>query len=356
MKELQQKYGMAILFITHDLAVISEIADEVIVMRKGTIIETGNPEKIFKNPGESYTRALLECRPDPDSKKKRLATVEEIESGESIDLKRFGTSSARAEHAQSILVDNLTVQFKTQSKGKKRTLTAVDHVSFEVEKGETVGLVGESGCGKTTLGRSILKLVEIKSGKILYEGVDIHSKRFQTKKYRKKVQIIFQDPYSTLNPRLIVGAAITEPMKVHGLGGSSKARKNKAIELLERVGLEASHYHRYPHEFSGGQRQRIGIARALAVEPEFIVCDESVSALDVSVQAQVLNLLNDLKEEFGFTFIFISHDLSVVRHMSDRILVMKEGKIVESGEAETLFKHPENEYTKQLLYAVPKIK
>ncbi|MEQ1678091.1 MAG: ATP-binding cassette domain-containing protein, partial [Chitinophagaceae bacterium] len=253
---------------------------------------------------------------------------------------------------------NLSVWFPAKKTwlGKPVSFTkAVDDVSFEVYKGETLGLVGESGCGKTTLGRTLLRLIEPVAGKIIYNGIDLTSKkRDELKSLRKEVQIVFQDPYSSLNPRLTIGAAIAEPMKVHHLVPGTAQRKDKVIELLEKVNLKAEHFNRYPHEFSGGQRQRIVIARALALNPSFIVCDESVSALDVSVQAQVLNLLNDLKKEFGFTIIFISHDLSVVRYISDRIMVMNNGKIEESGPADAIYFNPQSDYTKKLISSIPK--
>jgi peptide/nickel transport system ATP-binding protein len=253
---------------------------------------------------------------------------------------------------------NLSVWFPVKRKlfGRPAAFTkAVDDVSFEVYKGETLGLVGESGCGKTTLGRALLRLIEPTGGKIIYNGIDLtHKKRGDLLPVRKEIQIVFQDPYSSLNPRITIGSAIAEPMKVHGLYTTAGQRKNKVVELLEKVNLQADHFNRYPHEFSGGQRQRIVIARALALNPAFVVCDESVSALDVSVQAQVLNLLNDLKKEFGFTVIFISHDLSVVRYISDRIMVMSKGKIIEAGPADEVYFNPQSDYTKQLIASVPK--
>jgi peptide/nickel transport system ATP-binding protein len=257
-----------------------------------------------------------------------------------------------------IEVKNLKVWFPSKKTLLGKTLEyikAVDDVSFTVYKGETLGLVGESGCGKTTLGRTLLRLIEPTGGQIIYDGTDLTAKkRDDLKSLRKEIQIIFQDPYSSLNPRLTIGSAIAEPLRIHHVIDNKKQRKEKVIELLEKVNLQADHFDRYPHEFSGGQRQRIVIARALALNPSFVVCDESVSALDVSVQAQVLNLLNDLKKEFGFTVIFISHDLSVVRYISDRIMVMNKGKIEESGEAEALYNKPKNEYTRQLIASVPK--
>ena len=258
-----------------------------------------------------------------------------------------------------IEVQQLVVRFPAKRTlfGKPRTFTtAVDDISFTIYEGETLGIVGESGCGKTTLGRSLLKLVTPSGGKILYKGIDLTNLTGASlRHFRKNIQLVFQDPYSSLNPKMMIGTAIEEPMRVHGIRLSKTERKEKAIELLEKVNLPAEYYHRYPHEFSGGQRQRIVIARALAVHPSFLVCDESVSALDVSVQAQVLNLLNDLKKEFGFTIVFISHDLSVVRYISDRILVMERGKIVEAGPADQIFYHPGEAYTKKLIAAIPAV-
>jgi peptide/nickel transport system ATP-binding protein len=268
------------------------------------------------------------------------------------------TSNLKPEPDNLLQVRNLSVWFPSKKTffGKALSYTkAVDNVAFEIYKGETMGLVGESGCGKTTLGRTLLRLIEPTSGKIFYNGIDITAKRKEElRSLRKDIQIIFQDPYSSLNPRLTIGSAIAEPLKVHHILGSDKARKEKVIDLLEKVDLQPGHFNRYPHEFSGGQRQRIVIARALAMNPSFIVCDECVSALDVSVQAQVLNLLNDLKKEFGFTIIFISHDLSVVRYVSDRIMVMNKGKIVETGPADEIYYNPKSTYTQKLIAAIPK--
>ncbi len=371
MKSLQQKYGMSIIFITHDLGVVAEIADDVIVMNKGKIVETGNVREIFTSPKNLYTKGLLACRPSLTSRLKILPTVADYTDSnlQLLQLKLNNdnvlTDIERRENQVKIYSKEpiLSVKDLKTYYPLKRTVLgkpssffkAVDGVTFDVFPGETLGLVGESGCGKTTLGRSVLKLIEPTSGEIKYKGISITAlKGAKLRKIRQDIQIIFQDPYSSLNPRLTVGNAIIEPLKVHKHYKNDKERKEKVIALLEKVSMKPEHFNRYPHEFSGGQRQRICIARALALNPEFIICDESVSALDVSVQAQVLNLLNELKHEFGFTYIFISHDLSVVKFMSDRIMVMKEGKIVEMGDADEICNEPKSDYTKKLISAIPK--
>ena len=360
-KELQQETGMGVLFITHDLGVVHDIADKIVVMYKGLIVEQGSVREIFDNPQHPYTKALLACRPALHPKGKRLPVVSdflEVESqklkGESEDNK---TETKNHEQHTLLTVQNLNVWFPEQKKmfGKPSSfIKAVNNVSFDVYAGETLGLVGESGCGKTTLGRALLRLVDATSGTILLNGENILQKSTAAfKEQRKDLQIVFQDPYSSLNPRISIGDAITEPMLVHKLQPNQKKAKEKVMELLEKVNLTAEHFNRYPHEFSGGQRQRIVIARALALHPSFIVWDESVSALDVSVQAQVLNLLNDLKKEFNFTSIFISHDLSVVRYICDRIIVMNKGQIEEMGLSEEVYFNPKSDYTRQLLAAIP---
>jgi peptide/nickel transport system ATP-binding protein len=378
MLKLQREHEMGIIFITHDLGVIAELADKVVVMYKGKIVEQGSVLAIFSNPRHPYTKGLLACRPPLDKRLHWLPTVSDFmktsESGELIENaesikevaeKLLLSKEERAEahkklySKQPILqIKNLKTYFPIQKGmfGKtKEFVRAVDDVSFDVYPGETLGLVGESGCGKTTLGRTILRLIEPTSGEILFDGTNI-TKIDSTKmrELRKDLQIIFQDPYSSLNPRITIGQAIMEPMQVHGILENDKARKEKVIELLHRVNMNESHFYRYPHEFSGGQRQRVCIARALALKPKFIICDESVSALDVSVQAQVLNLLNELKREFDFTYIFVSHDLSVVKFMSDRMVVMNNGKIEEMGDADEIYSNPKSEYTKKLISAIPK--
>jgi peptide/nickel transport system ATP-binding protein len=378
MQKLQQEHNMGILFITHDLGVIAELADKVVVMYKGKIVEQGPVLDIFTNPQHPYTRSLLACRPPLDKRLVRLPVVSDFmrrgDDGEIVELNKNVSSAISslsvtaeeriAQHAElykrdKILeIQNLKTWFPAEKNlfGKVLSYTkAVDDVSFDVYEGETLGLVGESGCGKTTLGRSILKLSQAHEGKIFFKRQELlRMKETDFREIRKNMQIIFQDPYSSLNPRITIGNAILEPMKVHSIFSSNKERREKVYDLLKKVGLEERHYNRYPHEFSGGQRQRICIARALALNPQFIICDESVSALDVSVQAQVLNLLNDLKKEFKFTYIFISHDLSVVKFMSDRMVVMQRGKIEEMGDADEIYNHPKTEYTKKLINSIPK--
>lgn len=373
MKRLQEKHGTSIIFITHDLGVIAEIADEVAVMYHGEIVEKGTVKEIFTNPKHPYTKGLIACRPPLDKRPVHLPTVDDFLQNEELSKKDFKefidtnivTKEERAKRLKETYENNPILQVKHLSKdyviaknfrGKVvAKKSAVKDISFDLYPGETLGLVGGSGCGKTTLGRTILNLIPASEGEIIYKGKDIRKlDKSQLRNIRKDIQIIFQDPYSSLNPRMTIGDAIMEPMIVHGIGKDKKDRKVKAIELLEKVGMEAQHFERYPHEFSGGQRQRICIARTLAVQPEFIICDESVSALDVSVQAQVLNLLNQLKQEFGFTYIFISHDLSVVKFMSDRIIVMDEGELIEMEEADKLYEHPQSEITKELINSVPK--
>ena len=484
MQELQREKDMGILFITHDLGVIAELADKVVVMYKGKIVEQGNVWEIFTNPKHPYTKGLLACRPPLNKRYTFLPTVKDFmqvdENGKIIDTnisvedftKDLEISSAEREKKQKILfekdpvlqIKNLKTYFPISNSNKipftlqlglfgkeqkvklgkpiiiaislflaflltsilygvlmlfgfsinnlindliagavnggvtvlldvgfildlltlivvfsgagilysfvfkssrsslekglnirsKSNVKAVDKVSFDVYPGETLGLVGESGCGKTTIGRTILRLEEPTEGEMVYKGIDIAKmKANELREFRKEVQIIFQDPYSSLNPRMTIGNAIMEPMQVHNILENDEQRKKRVEELLVRVNLDPTHFYRYPHEFSGGQRQRIGIARALAVNPKFIICDESVSALDVSVQAQVLNLLNELKEEFGLTYIFISHDLSVVKYMSDRMLVMQDGKIEEMGDADQIYNKPSTPYTQKLIDAIP---
>jgi len=361
-KELQEEQKMGVIFITHDLGVVSEIADKIAVMYKGKIVETNSRKEIFVYPQHPYTKGLLACRPVFHQKGERLPVVSDflVEGETQIKSSNEKQEIINIENDKTetlLRVKNLSVWFPVKKNllGKSLSFTkAVDDVSFEVIKGETLGLVGESGCGKTTLGRSLLRLIEPTAGEIIYNGIDLTKKTSDEIIFlRKNIQLVFQDPYSSLNPRLTIGSAIIEPLKVHGQYKNEKQRKERVVDLLEKVNLDSQHFHRYPHEFSGGQRQRIVIARALALNPSFIICDEPVSALDVSVQAQVLNLLNDIKKEFGFTTIFISHDLAVVRYISDRIMVMHKGKIVEQGAADDVYYHPKNEYTKNLIDSIP---
>ena len=377
MQDLQKEKDMGIMFITHDLGVIAELADKVVVMYKGKIVEQGNVWDIFTKPKHPYTKGLLACRPPLEKRYSFLPTVGDFmkidENGNIIDnqisveefTKKLIISDAERKKKQKELfakkpvlkLSGLKTYFPVRNGffgGISSYVKAVNNVSFDVYPGETLGLVGESGCGKTTIGRTILRLEEPTEGEMIYKGLDIAKMNAdELRDFRKEVQIIFQDPYSSLNPRMTIGNAIMEPMQVHNILNTDEERKEKVKDLLTKVSLDPSHFYRYPHEFSGGQRQRIGIARALAVDPKFIICDESVSALDVSVQAQVLNLLNDLKEEFGLTYIFISHDLSVVKYMSDRMVVMQEGKIEEMGDADQIYNSPKTEYTKRLIDAIP---
>ncbi|MGM0635790.1 MAG: ABC transporter ATP-binding protein [Bacteroidota bacterium] len=359
LKELQQETEMSILFISHDLGVVSKICDRVLVMYQGKIIEQNTASQVFNQPQELYTKALLSARPDPQKRLKKLPTVadfiaNEIHFEEETDHERSNRHQKIYSQSPLLEVQNLSKTYfsKTNWWGKTEAVKAVDGVSFKIYEGETLGLVGESGCGKSTLGNLILRLDEITAGQVFYKGKDITQVQGEElRKLRKDIQLIFQDPFSSLNPRISVGRAILEPMEVHRLHKNNAERKQKAIDLLERVGLSADYFDRYPHEFSGGQRQRIGVARTIAVNPRFIICDESVSALDISVQAQVLNLLNELKNDFGFTYLFISHDLAVVKYMSDQLLVMNQGQIVESGEADMVYKQPKMDYTQKLIQA-----
>jgi len=380
-RQLQKEQNMGVIFITHDLGVVAEIADKAVVMYKGAIVEQNSIKEIFERPQHPYTKALLACRPVNHQRGERLPVVgdfmqneshkrsyNEEQSVTSIQSERSKRTPLETPLEKTITGDYQTTLLEVRDlyvwfPSKKNLfgkalefVKAVNGVNFNVYKGETLGLVGESGCGKTTLGRALLRLIEPTEGKIIYGGNDLTAKKGdELNSLRKEIQIVFQDPYSSLNPKLTIGSAIAEPMKVHRLFPGRK-RKEKVIELLEKVDLKPEYFSRYPHEFSGGQRQRIVIARALALNPSFVVCDESVSALDVSVQAQVLNLLNDLKKEFGFTIIFISHDLSVVRYISDRILVMNRGKIEESGSADDIYFRPQRAYTKNLIDSIPRQK
>jgi peptide/nickel transport system ATP-binding protein len=372
LRKLQQETGMGMVFITHDLGVVSEIGDDLVVMHNGEILEHGTVKEVLEHPQHPYTKGLLACRPPMKIRLKKLPVVKEFLDGqwaggkEQILQELQITEVERQEHLKNLYahdpilkVEHLQTWYPLKKGVFSRVydhVKAVDDVNLEVFEGETLGLVGESGCGKTTLGRSILRLVEPTGGKVFFDGQEITVlDPAKLRDFRKQAQIVFQDPYSSLNPRVRIGEAIAEPLRVHHIENDRKKCRQIVCELLEQVGLEASHYDRYPHEFSGGQRQRICIARALAVNPRLVICDESVSALDVSVQAQVLNLLNRLKEERHLTYIFISHDLSVVRFMSDRVLVMFNGKPIEYNDADELFEHPQNDYTKKLIAALPRI-
>ena len=362
LKDLQQKYNMSIIFITHDLSLISEIANRVLVMYKGEIVEQGLTKDIFKTPKHIYTKALISSRPTLDHRLEKLPTISDyINNSVSHTIispsKRASIQEKIYSKAPLLEIKNIEKTYfsKVGLFGKPKGFKAVNNISFKLYEGETLGLVGESGCGKSTLGNAILQLDKATAGTILYNGKDItHVSGKNLRNLRKDIQIIFQDPYSSLNPRVPIGKAIMEPMEVHNLYNSKQERKEKALEILYRVGLSSEFFNRFPHEFSGGQRQRIGIARTVALNPKLIVCDESVSALDISVQAQVLNLLNELKENFGFTYIFISHDLAVVKYMADQLIVMNKGKIEEIGDADKVYSNPEKNYTKKLIDAIPK--
>ena len=359
LRTLQNKYQIGIIFITHDLGVIAQIADDVAVMYKGEIVEQGTAEQVLYHPQHPYTRGLLACRPPLDSRPHRLPTVQDFLDGNV--PQEVQTPAVKREISATPLLRvrdlEVTYALKKNLVGKvMHELKAVDGLSFDVFRGETVGLVGESGCGKSTLGRAILQLIERSAGTVEYDGVSLDKLSFSERKaLRRKMQIVFQDPYSSLNPRITVGEAILEPLRSHHLLDNDSQRRERVRELMHQVGLSEEWFNRYPHEFSGGQRQRVCIARALVLQPELVICDESVSALDVSVQAQVLNLLNDLKEHYGYTYIFITHDLSVVKFFSDRIMVMEKGRIVEEGPSDQLFANPQHPYTQRLLAAIPRL-
>ena len=362
LKTIQQETKMTMIFISHDLNLVSEIADKVVVMYRGDIVETGATQQLFKNPQAEYTKALLASRPSLDVRLAKLPTIASIADHSFVPRKEKPAERAKRHkrlYTQKPLLEVANLEKYYFSKvgifQKPETVKAVDGVSFAVFEGETLGLVGESGCGKSTLGRAILQLEKPTAGSIKFKGKELTQlSKGEIRILRKEIQLIFQDPYSSLNPRLMIGQALMEPMEVHGIGKTKNERKAKALQLLERVGLDAGYFSRYPHELSGGQRQRVGIARTIAVQPKLVICDESVSALDISVQAQVLNLLNELKSDFGFTYIFISHDLAVVKYMADQLLVMNRGKIEELGDADEIYENPQTDYSKRLIEAIPK--
>ena len=362
LKNIQEETKMGMVFISHDLNVVSEIADYVLVMYQGNAVEYGATEQVFKHPKNDYTKALLLSKPSDTERLRKLPTIKSIQE-DSFKPQLISPQERAIKHRklytqEPILKIESLVKSYPISRGlfKKDTYyKAVNDVSFSIYPGETVGLVGESGCGKSTLAKAIMQLEPVSEGSIWYRGKNVtHLKGNALKDFRKEVQLIFQDPFASLNPKMKIGEAIVEPMQAHDILNNKAERVKRAKDLLTRVGLEATHYHRYPHQLSGGQRQRVGIARALAVNPKVIICDESVSALDISVQAQVLNLLNQLKEDFGFSYLFISHDLAVVKYMSDQLLVMNRGKLEEVGDADEIYANPQKDYTKQLIEAIPK--
>ena len=355
--ELQRRHQMSVLFITHDLAVVGEIADYVVVMRNGEIREQGPAKTVFENPQDAYTKALLQCRPRLDRRPVRLPVIEDFMDG--------GAHAMNLNERKRGILPSDPIILDVRKLGKdfytregifgRRKFEAVKDVSFKLPKGKTLGLVGESGSGKTTVGLTLMRLHEASSGEALFEGRDILSmtpREFMA--YKRRIQIIFQNPYASLNPRFLIGQILTEPMMIHGVGSSTQERTDLAFEMLHKVGLPEVSFYKYPHEFSGGQRQRIAIARCLTLKPDILICDESVSALDVSVQAQVLNLLQDLQDEFHLSYIFISHDLAVVKYISDQVMVMNEGEIIEIADSDEIYRHPKQPYTKKLLSSIPK--
>ncbi len=355
---LQKKHRMSVLFITHDLGLVAEIADQVIVMRHGEVRETGDARAVFAEPKDLYTRALLHCRPSLDARPVRLPVINDYMEGRLDAAERPAQRTRGSAPDDDIVLDvqGLKKSFwLREGLFGKREFRAVKGVSFKLARGKTLGVVGESGSGKSTVGLTLLRLHQASGGSALFEGRDLlamSAREFQP--FKRRIQIIFQNPYASLNPRFTVGQILLEPMRLHAIGANDAERTGMALALLERVGLPQQAYHRYPHEFSGGQRQRIAIARCLTMKPEILVCDESVSALDVSVQAQVLNLLQDLQDEFGLSYIFISHDLSVVKYISDQVMVMHQGEVVEMADSDELYRNPRHPYTRSLLAAIPR--
>jgi peptide/nickel transport system ATP-binding protein len=355
--KLQQTHQMSVLFITHDLGVVGEIADSVVVMQNGEIQEQGPVKAIFENPQHPYTKALLACRPRLDRRPMRLPVIDDFMKGDGHPHHLEERPRGTAPSDPIILEVKALNKIFTLKEGLfgKRLIPAVKDVSFQLPRGKTLGLVGESGSGKTTVGLTLMRLHEATSGKVLFEGKDLLSlSEREMMAYRRRIQIIFQNPYASLNPRMTVGQILVEPMTIHSIGANTRERIEMALTLLRRVGLDEASFYKYPHEFSGGQRQRIAIARCLTMKPDVLICDESVSALDVSVQAQVLNLLQDLQDEFGLSYIFISHDLAVVKYISDRVMVMSDGAIVEMADSDEIYRHPREEYTRKLLSSIPK--
>jgi peptide/nickel transport system ATP-binding protein len=354
--KLQASHRMSVLFITHDLGVVGEIADEIVVMQNGEIKEKGSAAKIFEHPADPYTKALLACRPRLDVRLKRLPVIDDFLKGDGKVMTEQRTRGLSAGDPIVLEVRNLRKDFYLkEGLFKKRTIPAVKGATFKLARGKTLGLVGESGSGKTTVGLTLMRLHDATSGEVLFDGVDIlklSEKQFMS--YKRRIQIVFQNPYASLNPRMTIGQILLEPMQIHGIGANDNERAQMAFQLLDRVGLNPESFYKYPHEFSGGQRQRIAIARCLTMKPEVLICDESVSALDVSVQAQVLNLLQDLQDEFGMSYIFISHDLAVVKYISDEVMVMSDGDVIEIADSDDIYLHPQQEYTRKLLSSIPK--
>ncbi|MEN9560068.1 MAG: hypothetical protein RLZZ502_1279, partial [Pseudomonadota bacterium] len=355
--QLQKKHQMSVLFITHDLAVVGEFADQVVVMRHGQIREQGSVRDIFTAPKDDYTRALLACRPNVETRPKHLPVIEDFMQGKVEALSEEQRARGVTPSDEIILeVKGLSKNFYTKTGlFSKKEFKAVKDVSFSLRKGKTLGLVGESGSGKTTVGLTLMRLHQASSGQVLLDGKDIIGmSEAEFKPYKRRIQIIFQNPYASLNPRFTIGQILTEPMLIHGIGEHAKDREAQALALLKRVSLPPESFYKYPHEFSGGQRQRIAIARCLTLKPEILICDESVSALDVSVQAQVLNLLQDLQDEYQLSYIFISHDLAVVKYISDQVMVMNQGEVVEVANSDDIYANPQHAYTRKLLSSIPK--